>query len=155
MSKESIVEILKYKTEDDGIMELTNIKTSSVVEILFRMLKDNEKIKVLGDLRVIVNKLDNEYIVMKCQKCKTKITMWDSCGTGWSWMLTKCSNCNQLYAQAYPGGFIPKEANEDKEIIILKPMIELIENTDGSLKQALGYADMKISKECYEDTAKK
>lgn len=59
---------------------------------------------------------------MKCQECNTEITMWDSCGTGYTWTLTKCSNCHQLYAQAYPGGFIPEGAENDKEIIILPPM---------------------------------
>jgi len=69
----------------------------------------------------------------KCVKCQEPLVLWrDSCGTGYSWSLYKCSHCGQLMAE----GYVPKEAREDPEIVILSL---------GSSGAALKWARRKVS----------
>lgn len=58
---------------------------------------------------------------MKCKKCDTEFNaVMASCGTGYSWNLYKCPNCEQLHAKALTFGFLPKEVLQDKKIVIIK-----------------------------------
>jgi phage FluMu protein Com len=57
---------------------------------------------------------------MVCQKCNKEFgTLMASCGTGYSWSLFKCPNCDQLHATKNTNGFFSKEALKDKNVICL------------------------------------
>ena len=55
-----------------------------------------------------------------CKRCSVEFDILvASCGTGITWDLIKCVECNQLYARAYIGGYIPIEIQTDHKIICL------------------------------------
>ena len=57
---------------------------------------------------------------MKCPKCYKNIDVaFDSCGTGTTWSLLKCNNCEQLVAT---GRIIPKEVISDPDVICIHTM---------------------------------
>ena len=63
-----------------------------------------------------------------CRKCGKKLTALDSCGTGTTWSLLKCSSCEQLHAV---GSIIPRSVVDDKSIITVRQNpIKLVETLD-------------------------
>ena len=58
---------------------------------------------------------------MKCKKCDSEFNaVMASCGTGYSWNLYKCPDCEQLYAKATTNGFLPKEVLQGKRVEVIK-----------------------------------
>lgn len=50
----------------------------------------------------------------KCVKCSTQMSNLDSCGTGHSWSLYKCPNCNHDHVV----GLVPIEAHDENTTVI-------------------------------------